>query len=301
MIVVIGEILIDRFPEYERVGGAPFNFAFHLRQLGFPVRFISRIGDDDDGQKIRRFMQQRGFPDKDLQVDHRHPTGKVEVVLDAQGIPQFNILEDVAYDAIELAPPTEVTRTPIDLIYYGTLAQRTTNGFNRIQAYLQQASPQTIRFCDINLRPPHVLAAAVSASLEHADVLKLNTDELTEVSRICNGPQGLDETIEWLQGDYSISSIAITRGDQGSSFYSAGEVYHSPPTRVPRIVDTVGAGDAYAAILAAGRLRNLPNPQIMQLATRFAADICALPGAAPQDDQLYNDVRSQIERIVHDD
>ena len=52
MILVIGEILMDIFPEDRRLGGAPFNFAFHLKKFGFPVTFISRIGKDSLGDTI---------------------------------------------------------------------------------------------------------------------------------------------------------------------------------------------------------------------------------------------------------
>ena len=52
MILVIGEILFDVFPNYKRLGGAPFNFAYHLKNLNFPVRFISRIGTDAAGKAI---------------------------------------------------------------------------------------------------------------------------------------------------------------------------------------------------------------------------------------------------------
>ena len=51
MIIVIGEILIDIFQDYQRIGGAPFNFAFHLKQLGFPVRFFTRVGNDHYGRR----------------------------------------------------------------------------------------------------------------------------------------------------------------------------------------------------------------------------------------------------------
>ncbi|MDH3574465.1 MAG: PfkB family carbohydrate kinase, partial [Desulfobacteraceae bacterium] len=104
MICVVGEILFDVFPSYKRLGGAPFNFAFHLKNLGFPVRFISRIGNDPDGKKILSLLERYRFDLNDIQLDDIHPTGTVKVKLDEYGVPQFRITSDVAYDYIEFIP-----------------------------------------------------------------------------------------------------------------------------------------------------------------------------------------------------
>jgi len=294
MIIVIGEILVDCFPTYDRIGGAPFNFAYHLRQLGWPVRFISRIGNDANGEKIRGFLEERGFPDTDIQIDNRHATGKVAVSLDTGGIPRFAICKDAAYDYIELPPITEFSESAIDMIYFGTLAQRTSRGFAQVRNFLEHTKAPTIRFCDINLRPPHINAAAIAASLTHADILKLNADELVRVSALCHGPDRYDEAIAWLRSNFTIPTIAITRGHQGSALYTDTGAIVSPPVQVAKIVDTVGAGDAYAAILAGGRLKHLPDAVTLELATRFAADICTLAGAIPDDDQRYKDLNDQM-------
>lgn len=299
MIIVIGEILVDRFPDYERIGGAPFNFAYHLWQLGWPVRFFSRIGDDAPGERIRRYLERSGFPQSDIQVDRRHPTGKVDVALNGQGVPHFTICDDVAYDYIALPGAAAFAASTIDLIYFGTLARRTPRGFSQVEAFLDQARAPVIKFCDINLRPPHINPAAVAASLKHADLLKLNTEELALVSTLCNGPGAVEDAIEWLLGDHGIDAVAVTRGAQGSSLYSKRMTSHSPPAQVARMVDTVGAGDAYAAVLAAGRLNHLPDDVTLTLATRFAADICAIPGATPDDAGLYKTLKNEMERIVH--
>jgi fructokinase len=299
MIIVIGEILVDRFPDYERIGGAPFNFAYHLWQLGWPVRFFSRIGDDAPGERIRRYLERSGFPQGDIQVDRSHPTGTVDVALDGQGVPHFTICDDVAYDYIALPGAAAVAASPIDLIYFGTLARRTLRGFSQVEAFLNQAGASVIQFCDINLRPPHINPAAVAASLKHADLLKLNTEELALVSTLCNGPGAVEDAIEWLLGDHGIDAVAVTRGAQGSTLYSKRATSHSPPVQVAQMVDTVGAGDAYAAVLAAGRLNHLPDDVTLNLATRFAADICAIPGATPDDAGRYKTLKDEMERIVH--
>ena len=122
MILVIGEILFDVFPNYRRLGGAPFNFAYHLKNFGFDVRFISRIGRDDAGREILDRLELARFDLKDLQIDDLRPTGTVNVRLDKSGAPQFDIIADVAFDRIEFIPESHSDLIEgARLIYFGTL------------------------------------------------------------------------------------------------------------------------------------------------------------------------------------
>ena len=137
MIIVIGEILIDIFDDYQRIGGAPFNFAFHLKQLGIPVRFLTRVGDDADGEKILDLMRKHQFDLNDVQIDPRHPTGTVRVTLDNQGVPKFDIVIDVAYDYIDLAGFASLESQTADMIYFGSLSQRGDYLFKQIHGFVQ--------------------------------------------------------------------------------------------------------------------------------------------------------------------
>lgn len=296
MIIVIGEILIDRFPEYERIGGAPFNFAFHLKNMGWPVRFLSRIGDDADGQKISRVLDKNGFDMHDIQIDNIHPTGRVDVALDNRGVPQFHILENAAYDYIDLSLDKDNIGSGADMIYYGSLAQRTRQGFDQVQDFLQRNNFGATRFCDINLRPPHVNTEAVEASLYHADILKLNDDELETVATLFKGPERTGKTIKWVMQTFKIAKIALTHGAEGSTLITNIQTVKSPPKQISQMVDTVGAGDAYASVLAAGTLKGLPVERTLDLAAGFAARICSLPGAVPKDPQVYATVFEAFER-----
>ncbi len=299
MIVVIGEILIDCFPEYERIGGAPFNFAFHLRHLGWPVRFITRIGDDPQGRRIGRHLAKHGFAPEDLQIDAHRPTGRVEITLDKAGIPQFDIVTDVAYDHIDLPAMTPEDKSAVKMFYFGSLFQRTANGRRQVEALMEDKPPASRCFCDINLRPPHVHDLALDACLRHADILKLNADELGEICRRLNGPPEADAAVDWLMRTHGIGIVAVTLGAEGSRVFTTRGRFAAPPAEVNNLKDTVGAGDAYAAVLAAGLLHNMPLPRILTLATRFAADICALSGALPDDTTLYAPLTDPLERIPH--
>jgi fructokinase len=292
---VIGEVLVDRFPNYERIGGAPFNFAHHLNMMGFAVRLLTRVGDDAAGRRIRERLQHSGFDEADVQVDPRHPTGTVQVALDGQGVPHFDILENVAYDHLELDRVTAADLSAAAMIYYGTLAQRTPAGHRQVRELLARSAGGTIRFCDINMRPPHLNPGAVQASLEQADLLKLNADELADIQGRFNGPTGVDAGVAWLMAAYGIGTLALTLGSDGSRLYHTDGKIEWPGEAATTVVDTVGAGDAYAAVLAAGMLLRLPWPAIVGQASRFAASVCGIPGAVPDDAGVYDELRAILE------
>jgi fructokinase len=289
VIVVIGEILIDIFEDYQRIGGAPFNFAFHLKKLGFPVRFFSRVGNDPHGRRIIDLLKKHRFSESDIQIDSRHPTGTVQVDLDAQGIPHFDICENVAYDYLDINHSDVPDAGEARMIYFGSLLQRTDFGCRQVQRFLSRKTGDTIAFCDINLRPPHVNGRAVLESLHHTDLLKVNQEELATIQRAFDGPDATDDVMPWLMETFRISAVALTRGDRGSSFYSRGSQIDIPSVNGVPIVDTVGAGDGYAAVLAAGCLQQIPWKETLSQASRFAARLCGIAGAVPDDQQFYKD------------
>ncbi|MBR9987262.1 MAG: hypothetical protein KFF68_15270 [Desulfosarcina sp.] len=291
MIVVIGEILIDMFQDYERIGGAPFNFAFHLKKLGFPVRFITRVGDDGHGRRIIDMLGKNGFNLADVQMDSRHATGTVRVDLNRRGIPHFDICANVAYDHLDLNIAGLSDAVGAGMIYFGTLLQRTDATCRQVQRFLAHTNRDARRFCDINLRPPHVNPDALAGSLHHADLLKVNEAELAEIQRAFDGPAAENDVMAWLMETFTIGAVALTRGSRGSVFYDPDGPVASPTVPSPAIVDTVGAGDGYAAILAAGCMLRMPWAETLRQASDFAARICTIAGAVPDDDAFYNDFR----------
>lgn len=291
VILVIGEMLIDIFPDYQRMGGAPFNFAFHLKKLGFPVRLISRVGDDRHGHALLAMAEQNGFDPADIQIDSRHPTGTVQVTLDAAGVPRFDICQHVAYDYLSLDPDVLSGIDDATMTYFGSLLQRTDTACRQVTQLLSRQRGRGTHFCDINMRFPHVNPHAVAESLNYADMLKLNEEELEKITQRFDGPMDGDGALSWLMRTFDIQHIALTRGGQGSTFAWSGGVIHRPATEARAIVDTVGAGDGYAAILAAGYIRQLAWDATVEAASRFAGRICQIAGAVPDDDAFYNDFR----------
>jgi fructokinase len=296
MILAIGEILFDVFPGYRRLGGAPFNFAFHLKKLGFPVRFVSRVGDDRDGKDIQAAVKAHGFNPADLQVDPSHATGTVDVRLNGEGVPTFDIRRDVAYDHLDFTPELASLLEDCALIYFGTLIQRTDDGFQNLRRILSARRPQTKCLYDINLRPAGHTQRAVRESLGQADLLKLNEEELNALGTMHAAKRDEDAFVAFLRRHYGIATVALTRGRRGATLFGDGGRFDAEPPRIDDIVDTVGAGDAFAAVLAAGYLRGLPARKTLDAAIRLAARLCTVAGAIPDDGDLYADVIQLIER-----
>jgi fructokinase len=293
VILVIGEILFDEFPNYRRLGGAPFNFAYHLKNFGFNVRFISRIGMDDGGKEILHKLELARFDPDDIQVDDVHPTGSVNIQLDRSGAPQFDIISDVAYDYIKFIPQYHSDLIEdARLIYFGSLVQRSEAGCENLQAFISHNSSETLNFYDINLRPGCYNNAIIEKSLLKTDILKLNTNELGKLKQMLSLKRNNDEFVQHLMEAHSISTISLTKGELGSELFTNQGCFSSDPAEVIRIVDSVGAGDAYAAILAAGILINWQPEEILERASLFASRICEIKGAIPDSASFYEPFKS---------
>ena len=293
MIIVIGEILFDVFPNYRRLGGAPINFAYHLNHLGFDVRFISRIGIDDAGKEILHQLELDRFYLDDIQIDKVHPTGRVNVQLDKSGEPQFDIIADVAYDFIEFIPEYHLGLIEgARLIYFGSLIQRSAAGYENLQKFIAVKASESINLYDINLRPGCYNDAIIGKSLLKTDILKLNSAELVELKQMLSLKMNNEEFVHHLMETHAVSTVALTKGKLGSEVFTDKGRFSSKPADAIRIVDPVGAGDAYAAMLAAGILKKWPPEKILEQASLFAARICEIKGAIPDSALFYEPFKS---------
>ena len=290
MILAIGELLFDHFPDYKRVGGAPFNFSYHLKKLDFPARFITRVGDDPEGRELKTLLQVSGFDEKDLQVDQKHRSGMVTVSGDGEGIPVFDIVSDVAFDHLEADQTVRsILNQDPELIYYGTLIQRTSQGRRFMQEVFSCAKEKVRFLCDLNLRPQCYSLEVVEASLTRADVLKLNEEELTTIASLLGGNYPEDDQCRYIMEKYGIELVALTKGDKGSKIHDQQGSYSIGPVNGLVVADTVGAGDAYASILAIGYLGGWHPEKILPVASRFSAEICEVKGALPDTDFFYSE------------
>lgn len=290
LVLAVGEVLFDIFPDSKRMGGAPFNFAFHLHGLGFPVIFASRVGPDENGDAIVDFMEKVGLSTRFIQRDPDHRTGYVQVELDENGVPDFTIAPAVAYDYLEYRPElAELIQNKADLIGYGTLIQRGPTGADTLAKIFENRHPQTRGFYDINLRKDAYSLPVIEQSLQACDILKLSQEELDFLqTRLSLQADARDGFVAALQERYAIDWVSLTRGEAGSRLYTQAATFETgvPPRRSAH-GDTVGAGDAYAAMLAAGYLLGWPSNQILERAAEFAGAICEIQGAIPSDMGFY--------------
>ena len=288
MILVIGEILFDVFPNYRRLGGAPFNFAYHLKNFGFNVRFISRIGMDDAGKEILHKLELSRFNPDDIQVDDDHPTGSVNIQLDKSGAPQFDIISDVAYDYIDFIPEYHsILINTAQMVYFGTLVQRSKAGCENLQAFISRNASETLNFYDINMRPGCYNNAIIEKSLTKTDILKLNTGELGKLKQMLSLKVSNDDLVYHLMETQSISTVSLTKGEAGSELFTNQGCFNSEPAEAIKVVDSVGAGDAYAAMLAAGLLEKWRSEEILERASLFASRVCEIKGAIPDSASFY--------------
>jgi fructokinase len=279
-LCIFGEVLFDHFPDGQRVlGGAPFNVAWNLQGLGEDVCFISRVGNDDEGGSIREAMRRHGMRDAMLQQDERHPTGKVSVSF-TDGEPAYDIVAPCAYDRIQRSGLPD---TQCNILYHGTLALRDPVSRDALQALLAH-DPHTV-FLDVNLRPPWWNQPDVLSWVDQADWIKLNTEELALLS---NSGLADEHALRAFLRTHNLRGVILTRGSAGAEVLTADEQHHvvKPEADIP-VVDTVGAGDAFAAVMLLGLLRDWPLQLTLQRAQSFASAQVGQRGATVSDRAYY--------------
>ena len=281
VIAAIGEVLWDLFPNGRRLGGAPFNVVCNARELGAKAAIVSRIGDDDFGKEILVAVKKKGVDSQYVTVDTHYPTGTVSVLLDKNGKPDFTINKNVAWDFLSWNDNMKLVAASCDAIAFGSLAQRSPVTRETIRRFLKSVPKSCLRVFDINLRQSFYSKDIVHESLELADILKINDDELAVVSGLLGLKGNAIEVIEQLMERYSLNLIALTRGNKGSLLSRKGEISEHPGIQVD-IVDTVGAGDAFAAALIMGLFAKKNLEEINENANRLAAYVCTQPGALSQ-------------------
>lgn len=289
LVVGIGELLWDVFPEGKKLGGAPLNFTYHCVQLGAQGQAVSALGADADGEEIRRILESKNLPDTYVQADPEHSTGRVNVTLEA-GKPSYEICRDVAWDHIRLEENLRDLATRADAVGFGSLAQRSPLSRATIHAFLEAMRPEALRIFDVNLRQNFFSKEILTASLQRANVLKLSDEELPTLANDFGLTGDPIDQLHALRQMFDLRLVAFTRGGQGSVLVTAEETSDHPglPTTVQ---DTVGAGDSFTATLCIGLLKKLPLGEINQKASQVAAFVCSQAGATPllQREHLYHE------------
>lgn len=277
-IAIFGEALFDVFPSGKKVaGGAPFNVAWHIHGFGAPVRFISRLGQDDLGDSFFSMLENAEFPTDSVQRSNTKPTGRVEVTLN-DGEPSYDIKQDVAYDEIE----PDTFEGTYDLLYHGSLALRSETSRDALEA--ARAKAERV-FMDINLRDPYWDKPTIQALANKADWVKVNQDEF----QILAGEEYTEDSARALLSSLELEGLLITLGEKGACVYTAADQQCATVLPKPQqtVVDAVGAGDAFSAVFIFGLLHNWPMQAIMSRAQSFASHILSIEGATCDDGEFY--------------
>jgi len=295
-VVGLGELLWDLFPEGKQLGGAPANFAYMTSLLGDAGIVASRVGDDDLGREAQRRLEHLGLRTSSIQLDAAHATGTVKVSVDPAGQPTFQIAEPVAWDFFEWTAGWRSLAESADAVCFGSLAQRSSASRGTIRAFLKAARPDAIRVFDVNLRQSFYSSQTLSESMQVADIVKLNHDEMPVVAKLLSLPFIYDETraAQWLREKFGCKLVCITRGARGSLLVGEGESSEHPGYRV-HVADTVGAGDAFTAALVYHYLRGASVATLNEAANRMGSWVASQTGATPPRDEFHLEkVRSAV-------
>lgn len=284
--LIFGEVLYDCFlPDGPEVlGGAPFNVAWHLQGFGVQPVLISAIGRDSQGDAVLERMRAWGMAVEGIQRRDDYPTGRVQIEMRGKDH-RFDILPDQAYDHIRPEPALALLADlQPALLYCGSLGRREPESAATLERLMSGGLPL---FVDINLRDPWWRKAEVMALIEKASWLKLNDEEFTTLT----GASATDEQARLFREQHHCDWLVVTRGAAGASLVTARQCLAAATPPVTRLVDTVGAGDAFSAVVLLGILQGWGAEQILPRALEFAARICEQRGATAQDPQLYAGLR----------
>lgn len=281
IVVGMGEALWDMLPEGKKIGGAPANFAYHVSQFGLDSRVVSAVGEDELGEEILSNFREKKLNCMIETVPY--PTGTVQVELDVNGVPCYDIREGVAWDNIPFTPALEGLARQTRAVCFGSLAQRSVVSRDTIGRFLD-AMPDgegQYKIFDINLRQGFYTKEILCESMRKCNILKINDEELVTISRMFGYP-GIDLQDKcWiLLAKYNLRMLILTCGVNGSYVFTPGEVSFVETPKV-EVADTVGAGDSFTAAFVASILRGLPVNEAHRLAVATSAFVCTQNGAMP--------------------
>ncbi|MEZ4752982.1 MAG: carbohydrate kinase [Bdellovibrionota bacterium] len=278
--IAFGELLWDVFPEGAVIGGAPANFGNQLSRLGILVSLITSLGKDKLGDQAQEIVEELGLDCTHVQRSEDHPTGTVDIVLSEAGKPDFTINEGVAYDYIELSPELLNLSQNCDLVYFGTMVQRAEASRSTLYSLLD-ASTNSIKFLDINLRKNCYSDQTITDSLNYCDILKLSDDEIGHLIELYELPKDFPSAVSALVEKFNLKACILSLGDKGLYAANKNEVAYVPGYSV-EVVDTVGAGDACSAGFCFNYLNEKSLKECCELANALGAITSTKKGGMPK-------------------
>jgi fructokinase len=267
--VCFGEVLMDVFPDEEKIGGAPLNVAARLSSLGVNTRMISRVGTDQKGEQIITFLKEQGVETSNVLKDSQYPTGVVNVSLSKSGSATYEIAYPAAWDKIQVTRENQQAVEEADIFIFGSLVCRDDVSRNSLFKLLPKAKYKVL---DFNLRPPHYTKELLCELINKANFIKFNDDELFEIAEILGSPyHSLEQNILFIAERSTAKTICVTKGRHGAVLLKGGKLYYNSGFKI-KVEDTVGAGDSFLASL----LAKLFEGEAVQVALDYACAVGAL-------------------------
>lgn len=277
--ICFGEILYDVFPESERIGGAPLNVASRLSGLGISTEMISKVGDDEKGEKLISYLKSKNIKNENIAKDSDYTTGVVNVTLSAGGSATYEIAHPVAWDKIEISDAMKTAVKKADAFIFGSLVCRDEVSRNTLFQLLSEAK---YRVFDINLRPPFYEKEVLVKLMNQADFIKFNDDELFEIAEMIGSPyNSLEQNLQYLSEETNTPTICVTKGRHGAVLLKGGKRFYNSGFKV-KVKDTVGAGDSFLASLIAGLLKEEDPQSTLDFACAMGALVAGEEGANPE-------------------
>lgn len=278
-VVGLGEALWDVLPNGKKLGGAPANFAYHAAQFGLDTLAVSALGKDALADETIVAIEEHNL--NYLMPRVEYPTGTVQVTLDSDGVPTYDIRRNVAWDNIPLTDEIQEVAKHCKAVCFGSLAQRSEVSQKTIQQFLDLTPADCMRIFDINLRQQFYTREVIEDSLRRCNVLKINDEELVIIGRMFGYP-GLDIQDKcWLiLGKYNLDMLVLTCGVNGSYVFRPGEMSFQATPKV-EVADTVGAGDSFTGSFTAMILNGAPMSEAHRTAVNVSAFVCTQEGAMP--------------------
>lgn len=280
-VVGLGEVLWDVLPGRTCLGGAPANFAYITTLMGDQGIIASRVGEDARGLDALRRMEECGLNIDYVQTDGEHPTGTVSVSLDGIGLPRYEIAAPVAWDFLEWTSNWQQLAESADAICFGSLAQRSEVSCSTIRKFVAAASADTVKVFDVNLRQSFYSAETLSESMQLADIVKLNDEELPRIMSLSKlAHEDELSSARSLLREYNLKVVCVTRGGRGSLLVREQDCSVHPGFRV-HVADTVGSGDAFTAGMVHEYLQGASLDLMNEVANLVGAWVASEVGGMP--------------------
>lgn len=294
-VVCFGEILWDVLPGRELPGGAPMNVTYHLSKLGRKATLISRVGEDERGIALKKIFEGKGIDTSFVQTDASHNTSIVLATPNEAGDMKYDIVEDVAWDYIQLQPDHEALITQARYFVFGSLAMRSKISRDTLLALMDLPCRKVL---DINLRAPFINREHITYQLGKAEVVKMNEEELGLVAGWYGNYIGIEDKMRLLQDKFNVETLIVTRGAKGAAINYHNECYLHDGFKV-QVADTIGSGDSFLAAFLSKFMENKDVEAALTFACKVGAFVATKEGGCP--DYNVSDIdRTNIICSIHD-